>query len=136
MIAEDPWKYFGLPPEEEQRLRELFTKKVGPLRLPAVVDAILLGKEHDDPIGHRDILIPGIGNTIQIAGANLFIVGDFIAQYHKLGRRYKLPLLPKEIMGFFRHPYNLFHDLNLDAQRRVIKSLNKKHKRGLVINAS
>ena len=134
LITNSPWDYFGLPPEEETRLRGLFTDKVGPLRLPAVVDAILLDMSHDDAIGHRDKVIAGIGNTVQIAAANLFIVGDFIAQYHKLGRRYRVPLLPKEMMGIFRYPYYLFQDLNLNAQRKIVKTLNKKHKRGLVIN--
>ena len=131
--VDSPWDYFGLPPEEEQRLRALFEDKVGPLRLPAVVDAILHDMSRDDPMKHPGQVILGIGNTAQVAAANLFIVGDFIAQYHKLGRRYKLPLLPREIMGIFRHPYNLFQDLNLNNQRRIIKGLNKKYKRGLVI---
>jgi len=134
LIADNPWDYFGLPPEEETRLRALFEDKVGPLKLPAVVDAILHDLSHDSPRTNPGQVIVGIGNAMQIAGANLFIVGDFIAQYHKLGRRYKLPLLPTGIMGFFRHPYNLFQDLNPGNQRRVIKALNKKYKRGLTID--
>lgn len=134
LIADSPWDYFGLPPGEEQRLRALFTDMVGPLRLPAVVDAILLDPSHDNPLTHPEKVVYGIGNTAQIAAANLFIVGDFIAQYHKLGKRYRLPLLPKEMMGIFRHPYNLFQDLNWNAQSKIIKALNKKHKRGLVID--
>jgi len=134
LIADNPWDYFGLPPEEEARLRALFEDKVGPLRLPAVVDAILHDMSHDRPRSHPGQVILGIGNATQIAGANLFIVGDFIAQYHKLGRRYKLPLLPTGIMSFFRYPYNQFQDLNPRNQRRVIKALNKKHKRGLIID--
>lgn len=134
LIADSPWSYFGLPSEEETRLRALFENKVGPLRLPAVVDAILHDMTHDRALRNPGQVILGIGNATQIAGANLFIVGDFIAQYHNLGRRYKLPLLPKGIMGFFRHPYNLFQDLNPGNQRRIIKALNKKHKRGLTID--
>ncbi len=134
LIADSPWDYFGWPSDEEQRLRALFTEKVGPLRLPAVVDAILLDMSHDSPLTHPEKAIYGIGNTAQVAAANLFVVGDFIAQYHKLGRRYRLPLLPREIMGIFRYPYNLFQDLNMNAQSKTIKALNKKHKRGLVID--
>lgn len=134
LVADNPWDYFGLPPEEETRLRALFEDKVGPLGLPAIVDAILHDMSHDRPRSNPGGVILGIGNTTQIAGANLFIVGDFIAQYHNLGRHYKLPLLPFWIMGFFRHPYNLFQDLNSGNQRRVIKALHKKHKRGLTID--
>lgn len=129
---QDPWAYFNLPPEEEQRLRMLFTVKVG-MRITGVVDSILLDMSYDDPIGHPEKLVKGIGDAKQIAGAMLFIVGDFIAQYHKLGRRYKLPLLPKEIMPFFRYPYHLFQDLNLSNQHKIVKRLNKRYKRGLEI---
>lgn len=133
LINLDPWKYFKLPDEEEQRLRVLFTVKVGPTGLEKFVDSILFDMSYDDPYRHPEKAIYGIGDTKQIAGATLFVVGDFIAQYNKLGRRYKLPLLPKEIMGFFRYPYHLFQDLNLKNQYKVIKALNKKYKRGLVI---
>ena len=133
LINLDPWKYFKLPEEEEQRLRVLFTIKVGPTGLEKFVDSILFDMSHDDPYCHPEKAICGIGDTKQMAGAMLFIIGDFIAQHNKLGRRYKLPLLPKEIMGFFRYPYHLFQDLNLKNQHQIVKALNKKYKRGLHI---
>ena len=133
-INQDPWAYFKLPPEEEKRLRTLFTVKVGPHGMVNLVDSILHDLTHDDPKRHPEKFIPGIGDSKQIAGATLFVIGDFIAQYNELGRRYKLPLLPKEIMGFFRHPYNQFCDLNLKAQHRIVRALNKKYKRGLMIH--
>lgn len=132
-INQDPWKYFGLPAEEEERLRMLFTTKVGADKLAKFVDSILYDMSYDDPKRHPEKFVPGIGDSKQIAGAMLFIIGDFIAQYNELGRRYKLPLLPKEIMGFFRYPYCEFRDMNLKSQYRIIKTLNKKYKRGLVI---
>ena len=131
---QDPWAYFKLPPEEEQRLKVLFTAMVGPLKLPPLVDSILLDMSYDDPVRHPEKAVFGIGDAAQIAGATLYVVGDFIGQYHKLGGRYKVPLLPKEIMPFFRHPYNQFQDMNLQAQYRTVKQLNKNHKRGLVIH--
>lgn len=132
-ISLDPWKYFKLPDEEEKRLLLLFAVKVGPRGIEKLVDGILLDMSYDDPVGHADKVVLGIGDTKQMAAAVLFIVGDFIAQYNKLGRRYKLPLLPKEIMNFFRYPYHLFQDLNLKNQYKIVKALNKKYKRGLVI---
>ena len=134
LINLDPWKYFKLPQEEEDRLRVLFTLKVGSSGLVKLVDSILFDMSYDDPIGHPEKAIYGIGDTKQIAGATLFVVGDFIAQYNNLGWRYKLPLLPKEIMCFFRYPYHLFQDLNLKNQRKIVKALNKKYKRGLPIH--
>jgi len=136
LISLDPWKYFNLPDEEEQRLRLLFTVKVGPKGVEKLVEGILLDQSYDDPIGHRDKLIPGIGDAKQMAGAMLFIVGDFIAQYNELGGRYKLPFLPKEIMHFFRYPYHMFQDLNLKNQRQIVKQLNKRFKRGLHIHGT
>ena len=133
LINLDPWKYFNLPEEEEQRLRFLFTVKVGPSGVEKLVDSILFDMSYDDPYRHPDKAICGIGDAKQIAGAMLFIVGDFIAQYNNLGRRYKLPLLPKEIMPFFRYPYHLYQDLNLKNQYKIGKQLNKKYKRGLHI---
>ena len=133
LINQDPWAYFNLPPDEEARLRILFTAKVGPHGMVKFVDSILYDLTYDDPKRHPEKFITGIGDSKQIAGATLFVVGDFIAQYNKLGRRYKLPLLPKEIMGFFRHPYNQFQDLNLKSQYRIVKALNKNYKRGLEI---
>ena len=135
-INSDPWKYFKLPEEEEGRLRMLFTIKVGVGGLEKLVDAILLDMSYDDPTRHPEKAVFGIGDEKQIAGAMLFIVGDFIAQYNTLGNRYKLPLLPKEIMHFFRYPYHLFQDLNLKNQYQVVKKLNKNYKRGLVIHGS
>jgi len=134
LISLDPWKYFNLPDEEEQRLRLLFTIKVGPAGVEKLVNGILLDMSYDDPVGHPEKVVKGIGDAKQMAGAMLFIVGDFIAQYNTLGRRYRLPLLPKEIMPFFRYPYHLFQDLNLKNQRQIVKALNKKYKRGLVIH--
>ena len=136
LINLDPWKYFNLPQEEEDRLRVLFTLKVGTLGLEKFVDLILFDMSYDDPYRHPEKAICGIGDTKQIAGAMLFIIGDFIAQYNELGRRYKLPLLPKEIMCFFRYPYHLFQDLNLKNQRKIVKALNKKYKRGLAIHGT
>ena len=134
LINLDPWKYFKLPEEEEQRLRLLFTVKVGPTGMEKLVEGVLLDKSYDDPIGHRDKVVLGIGDAKQMAGVTLFIIGDFIAQYNELGRRYRLPLLPKEIMPFFRYPYHLFQDLNLKNQYKIVKQLNKRFKRGLVIH--
>ena len=134
LINLDPWKYFKLPPEEEMRLCGLFAVKVGPNGLGKLMDRILYDQTFDDPKGNPHKFIPGIGDAKQIAGATLYIVGDFIGQYHKLGWRYKVPLLPKEIMVFFRPPYNEFQDMNLRNQRKVVKALNKKHKRGLSLH--
>jgi len=134
-VEQDPWAYYKLPQEEEDRLRAVFSAKVGG-KITVLVDSILLDMTYDDPVHHPERVILGIGSPKQIAGAMLFVVGDFIAQYNKLGRRYKLPLLPKEIMPFFRYPYHLFQDLNRRNQEKIVKQLNKRYKRGLVIHGT
>jgi len=134
LVTADAWEYFDLPPDEEQRLRGLFTTMVGPLRLPDLVDTILHDASHDTPFSPSPIY--GIGDSVQIAAAMLYIIADFIGQYHKLGRRYKVPLLPVEIMKFFKYPWNQFRDMNMAAQKRVARDMTKKYKRGSILNAT